>query len=93
MSPAAGPAQAAEDAIARGVAALADLGIDGAAYRLVQARSEVLSGEADPFRWRLDFKSVATIPSRRGGKVGKGGELSLTVDLETGEVTRRRGGD
>ena len=83
----------AQQAIARGVAGLEELGVDRQKYRLVGARSAVLTKAADPFRWQLDFKSASTIPAQRGGIVGKGGTLSIEVDLETGEVTQLSRGD
>lgn len=93
MSDASGPADAAHEAIATGIAAFATLGIDPDAYQLVAVRSDALSRDANPFRWLLEFKTTSSMPTKPGGKVGKGGELALSVDLQSGEVTRRRGGD
>jgi hypothetical protein len=81
------------DAIARGLEAVGEMGHDRDAFRLVQVTCLVLSKDADPARWQLDFKSRDTIPDRRGGKVGKGGELRLVVDVETGQIERLRRGD
>jgi hypothetical protein len=88
-----GPAAEAAEAINKGIAALPGLGVDASAYQLIGAHSEAVSRDADPFRWKLDFKTTSSMPTRRGGKIGKGGELSIEVDLETGEVKKLRGGD
>jgi len=88
-----GPADNATDAIEKAVAAMPGLGVDPSAYRLVGVQSAAVTRDADPFSWQLHFKLADALPNKRGGKVGKGGELSLEVDLETGQVKKLRGGD
>lgn len=85
-----GPADAANEAIAK---ALAELGADAGGYQLIGANSRATAKEADPFVWHVEFKSAASMPKKRGGKAGKGGGLVVSVDLETGAVERLRGGD
>lgn len=54
-------------------------------YKLVEARNVLEeAGSTGPGLWRFTFKSRDLIPDSPRGRVGKGGEVLVEVDLSTG---------
>jgi len=58
-------------------------------YRLVQARRLLAGGEhcSGTRCWQLTFKLARLIPTSLSARMGAGGELFFTVDVERGEAT------
>ena len=65
---------------------------DPALYRLVVAENMLAGADASQTRWRLGFKLRELLPDGPSGKIGKGGDFYLHVDLATGTVTWAKGG-
>ena len=70
---------------------LASSNMDATSYRLVFAENQLSGADASSARWRLGFKLSELIPPP-GGKIGKGGDFYLNVDVGAGEVSRAKGG-
>lgn len=60
-----------------------------AEYRLVEAQRMITGAEhcSGPRCWRLTFKLTRLIPTQLPARVGAGGELFFTVDLDEGRAT------
>ncbi|HEY5784202.1 MAG TPA: hypothetical protein VIT65_05460 [Microlunatus sp.] len=84
------------DEAARAMSLAADV-LDGLGRRPEDLRivlvENLLSGpDASPARWRVTLKARDLLPAGQG-KIGKGGELVIEVDLTTGDAHQGRGGD
>lgn len=58
-------------------------------YRLVHAQNMIAGDKhcSSSRCWRLTFKLTRLIPTQLPAKVGAGGELFFTVDLDKGQAT------
>ncbi len=57
-------------------------------YRLIRAQQLLAGGEycSSPRCWQLTFKLARLFPTAQSPRIGAGGELFFTVDVERGEA-------
>jgi hypothetical protein len=83
----------AHDAVLLAIGFLPTMSIVPDDYRVCFVEN-VLSGDgASPTRWRIGFKRRALVPDQAGGRIGKGGEVFVDVDMSTRQAQRGKGGD
>ena len=87
------PADEAAEAMRLATAALAGLRQRPDDLRIVLVENLLSGSDASPARWRVRFKARKLLPARGEGKIAKGGELVVEVNIATGEAYQKRGGD